>query len=100
MASATAIESTKEEEQEHHRNSSSRIKRSVQMNGSQNKFANSPSEMLNHEKQDKPATNNSNKEIKENGIMEESKSRQQDIDKNDISALELTGSQSDISETT
>jgi hypothetical protein len=69
------------------------------MNSSQDKLANLSSEMLNNERQDKLATNNFNKEIKENGIMEEGKSRQ-DIDKNDTSTLELTGSQSDTSETT
>jgi len=70
----------------------------MQLNNSQDKLANLPSEMLNNEKQDKSATNNFNKEIKENGIMEENKSRQ-DIDKN-TSALELTRSQSDTNETT
>ncbi|KAH0956756.1 hypothetical protein HN011_008890 [Eciton burchellii] len=103
ITSAIAIESTKEDEQEQkqeqHKNSSSKIKRSVQMNSSQDKLANLSSEMLNNERQDKLATNNFNKEIKENGIMEEGKSRQ-DIDKNDTSTLELTGSQSDTSETT
>lgn len=96
-ASVVATEST--EEQAQHRNSSSRVKRSAEINGSM--VTDLPLETLNNEEQDKSATNNliRNKE-KENDIMEEDKSQQQGADKNDTSALELAGLQIDSTETT
>lgn len=70
------------EEQIQHRSSSSKIRHSVQVSGSQEKIANLPSEMsLNNEEQNKSETSNYNKEIKESGISEENKERQQSAEK-------------------
>lgn len=100
--SATATES--KEEQAQHRNSSSRVKRSAHINGSQEKAAKLPSKGLNNEEQDE-STTNFNKEIQENGVTEEEdKPLQQGVneknDKTDISALDLAGSQESTTETT
>lgn len=94
-ASVVATESTEEQAQD--RNSSSRVKRSAEINDSM--VTDLPLETLNNEEQDKSATSNLNKE-KENDIMEEDKSQQQGADKNDTSALELAGLQIDSTETT
>ncbi|GAB1862952.1 TRAF3-interacting protein 1 [Camponotus japonicus] len=70
------------EEQIQHRSSSSKIKHSAQVSGSQEKIANLPSEMsLNNEEQNKSETSNYNKEIKESRISEENKERQQSAEK-------------------
>ncbi|RLU25276.1 hypothetical protein DMN91_003369 [Ooceraea biroi] len=98
--STESVAESMKEEQPQRRNSSSRVKRSVQMNDSQEKIANLPSETLNNKEQDKLATSNLNKEIKENGITEEDKSQQRGTDRNDMSALDLAGAQIDTTETT
>ncbi|EZA57865.1 TRAF3-interacting protein [Ooceraea biroi] len=59
-----------------------------------------PQQTLNNKEQDKLATSNLNKEIKENGITEEDKSQQRGTDRNDMSALDLAGAQIDTTETT
>ncbi|XP_011261052.1 TRAF3-interacting protein 1 isoform X1 [Camponotus floridanus] len=73
------------EEQIQHRSSSSKIRHSAQVSGSQEKIANLPSEMsLNNEEQNKSEINqmsNYNKEIKKNGVSEENKERQQSAEK-------------------
>ncbi|XP_050452351.1 TRAF3-interacting protein 1 [Cataglyphis hispanica] len=79
----SATESTKEE-QVQHRISSSKIRPSVQVSGSQEKIANIPSETsLHNEEQNKLETSNYNKETKKNGISEETKERQQSAGKSE-----------------
>ncbi|XP_070171928.1 TRAF3-interacting protein 1 isoform X2 [Polyergus mexicanus] len=90
------------EEQVQHRSSSSKIRRSAQVNGSQEKIANLPSETsLNNEEQNKLETSNYNKETKKNGISEETKERQQSAEKSEQTPIsELAGSQNQTTETT
>lgn len=69
-------------EEQIHRSSSSKIRHSAQVSGSQEKIANLPSEMsLNNEEQNKSETSNYNKEIKKSGVSEENNERQQSAEK-------------------
>ncbi|KAM0736071.1 TRAF3-interacting protein 1 [Formica fusca] len=99
--SIISAESMKEE-QVQHQSSSSKIKRSAQVNGSQEKIANLPSETsLNNEEQNKLETSNYNKETKKNGISEETKERQQRAEKSEQMPMsELAGSQNQTTEMT
>lgn len=99
--SIISAESMKEE-QVQHQSSSSKIKRSAQVNGSQEKIANLPSETsLNNEEQNKLETSNYNKETKKNGISEETKERQQSAEKSEQMPMsELAGSQNQTTEMT
>lgn len=94
----SATESTKEE-QVQHRISSSKIRNSVQVSGSQEKIANLPSETsLHNEEQNKLETSNYNKETKKNGISEETKERQQSAGKSEQMPMsELAGFQNQTS---
>ncbi|KMQ96605.1 traf3-interacting protein 1 [Lasius niger] len=95
-ATISATETMKEE-QTQHRSSSSKIRHSAQVSGSQEKIANLPSEKsLNNEEQNKSETSNYNKETKKSGISEENKERQQSAEKSkQMPTSELAGSQNE-----
>lgn len=96
-ASVVAAEPTKEGQLQR-RNSSSRAKHSAQANGSLEKLTNSTVEnkIPSNDEKNKLATNNENKGDKENWMLEEDKSPQQ----NDEKSSELTGSQAESTEMT
>lgn len=100
-ASATAIESTKEE-QVQQRASSSRVRHSAQVNGLREQVTNLSPEItsFNDGEQNKSVVNNYNKEIKENEISDEDKVLQQSAEKSDQPASEFTEPQVDNTETT
>lgn len=93
---ADANDLTKEE-QVQRRNSSSRARRSAQVNGSQEQIGNTPLQTLsNNEEQNKPGPSNY---IKENGV-EEDNARQQNVERSDQPVSELAGSQAEATEMT
>jgi len=82
------------EEQVQHRGASSKARRLAQMNESQEKIGNIPSQISNNEEQNKSVTS---KETKENGMEE---NNAQSIERSDQPMSEFAGSQAEATEMT
>ncbi|XP_077261073.1 intraflagellar transport 54 isoform X1 [Temnothorax americanus] len=99
-ATISDVNGLTKEEQAQRRNSSSRARRTAQVNGSQEKIGNTTLQTSsNNEEQNKSVTSGYTKETKENE-MEEDNSRQQSVEKSDQPTSELAGSRVETTEMT